>query len=121
MRIEDLIAKYIEKSRKSFSNPLPTIERPRISYRSESTEIYNKRLRSIDKFLQMLSETPELWTRDVLIFLGIDKGTDQAVYLQKRSENLQRRSKGLNPNEEAKRGNPLDLPLETSNSDLSFR
>jgi len=51
--------------------------------------------------------------------LGIDKGSDQAIYLQKRAEHLQRKSKGMNPEDSFHRGNPMGLPIEGSNSELS--
>ena len=102
-------------------NLVPSIVKPRLSYKSESDAILNSRLRSIDGFLKVLSDTPELWTRDILIFLGIDKGTDQAIYLQKRAESLQRKNKGLKTEDSIVKGNPLDVPLEDSSSELSFR
>jgi len=102
-------------------NIIPSIEKPRASYKSESTSLLNKRLKSIDRFLQVLANTPWLWTRDILIFLGIDKGSDQAIYLQKRAEHLQRKNKGVNPEDSFHRGNPMGLPIEGSNSELSWR
>jgi len=39
-------------------NIIPSIEKPRASYKSESTSLLNKRLKSIDRFLQVLANTP---------------------------------------------------------------
>lgn len=113
--------KFLDRNMPELNSIMPSIEKPRILYKKESASLYNNRLKSIDRFLQVLIETPELWTRDILIFLGIDKGSDQTIYLQKRAEHLQRKNKGINSEDSFHKGNPLDLPIEDSSSELSFR
>ena len=91
---------------------IPSIKNAKMSQSTtDHSMIYENRLKSIDKFLQTISETPELWTRDILIFIGIDKGVDQAVYLQKRHEIIQRKHKGITEETKDANPNPFGLPL----------
>jgi hypothetical protein len=54
-----------------------------------------------------------------LIFLGIDKGTDQAIYLQKRSYCLQRKNNpDLGPDVNFK--NQLSMPVEENGGEGSY-
>lgn len=113
LQIEDYLIRYLDCKMPELRSILPPIEKARMSNSSlDHMYIYESRLRSIDRFLQVIADTPELWTRDILIFLGIDKGADQAVYLQKRNELLQRKHKGLMYSQEEGKHNRFDLPME---------
>lgn len=98
---------------------IPSIEKAKMSQSTQDNSmLYENRLKSIDRFLQTIAETPELWTRDILIFIGIDKGVDQAVYLQKRHEIIQRKHKGIKEEVKEIHANPFGLPFvdeESSN------
>jgi hypothetical protein len=113
LQIEDYLIKYLDCKMPELRSMIPSISKSKISsYSRDHTSLYENRLRSIDKFLHVICDTPELWTRDILIFLGIDKGSDQTIYLQKRSESLQRKNKGIKRNDNPNFGNPFDLPIE---------
>lgn len=111
LQIEEYLIRHLDSKMPEMRNKVPAIEKgkPRMVY-SDHTSLYEGRLRSLDKFLQTLADTPELWTRDILIFLGIDRGADQLIYLQKRSDILQRKR-------EVYPDNPLGLPLEDYDED----
>jgi hypothetical protein len=111
LKVEDYLIKFLDSKMPELTNKVPSIEHGKIGkFHSDHTSLYESRLRSLDKFLQTLADTPELWTRDILIFLGIDKGAYQAIYLQKRSDILQRK-KEVYPE------NPLGLPYEDCGED----
>jgi hypothetical protein len=55
-----------------------------------------------------------------LIFLGIDKGTDQAIYLQKRSYCLQSKNKSSDLGRETNFNNQLSMPFEENGSEGSY-
>lgn len=88
LQIEDYLLKYADSKMPELRSLIPAIEKvPKMSSSMvDHATLYESRLRSIDRFLQVISEMPELWSRDVLIFLGIDKASDQSLYLQKRNE-----------------------------------
>jgi len=86
LQIEEYLIKYLDNKMPELRSMVPKIEKSKIHSGRDHSFVYEKRLRSIDQFLQTITDMPELWSRDILIFLGIDKGTDQAVFLQKRHE-----------------------------------
>lgn len=112
-QIEDYLVNYIDGKIPELRSVLPHIEKSNVWSSSASDKIlaYESRLKSIDNFLQVLAETPEFWTRDVLIFLGIKKSSEQAVFLQKRNEFLQRKHQGITESRDSKT-NPFELPYE---------
>jgi hypothetical protein len=93
-QIEQYLVDYIDDKMPELRNALPSIEKSYVASLETENQLnaYENRLKNVDNFLQVLAETPEFWTRDVLIFLGIDKSSDQAIYLQKRNELLQRKN-----------------------------
>ena len=112
LQIEDYLTKYLDSKMPELRSLIPSIEKAKTSQSTtDHSMIYENRLKSINKFLQAISETPELWTRDMLIFIGIDKGIDQAVYLQKRHEVIQRKHKGIQEEAKEMNPNPFGLPL----------
>lgn len=92
-QIEGYLVDYIDDKMPELRNILPSIEKSYAASLEAENQIhaFEGRLKSVDNFLQVLAETPEFWTRDVLIFLGIERSSDQAIYLQKRNELLQRK------------------------------
>lgn len=82
-QIEEHIIKYLDSKMPEMKNNIPVLEKSRLSMSKNQANLYEKRLRNIDSFLQVISDTPELWSRDVLIFLGIDKVADQTAFISK--------------------------------------
>ena len=123
-RIEEHVLKYLDSKMPEMRNLIPVIEKPELQNSKDYVRLYEKRLMSIDNFLQTLAETPELWSRDILIFLGIDKYADQSIFIQKKHESIQNKRRGIRVTETEAEFNPLGLPFEenlsyTNNSQLS--
>jgi hypothetical protein len=55
-----------------------------------------------------------------LIFLGIDRGTDQAIYLQKRSYCLQRKNNKTELGADKNFKNQLSMPVEENSVEGSY-
>jgi len=121
-QIEEYLINFIDWKMPELRNILPSLEKSEAAWKKglNNTSVYESRLLSIDNFLQALSETPQFWTRDILIFLGIDKGSEQVFYLQKRHELLQRNNHGLDQSNPPGDNNPFNL-LHEDSSERSYR